>query len=81
MNENVKDVLLRALKTFWQATLATLILNAEELVESIPMGWQGIKPVLLSVAAGAIAAGLSAAYNGAIKPCLSAGKGCGEDES
>lgn len=65
-----KDWIVRALKTFWQAALSALLLNAEQIVHLIPQGWDVTKPVLISVATGALAAGFSALYNGLIKPQL-----------
>ena len=70
MKESVKDVLIRAFKTFWQATVATLIIAIPEVVDLIPAGWAALKPVLISAGVGAIAAGLSAAYNGVILPVI-----------
>ena len=66
----MKDVLIRALKTFWQAMLATLVVAIPEIVELVPQGWGVLKPVLISAGVGAIAAGFSAAYNGVILPII-----------
>ena len=65
-----KDWVTRALKTFWQAALSSLIINAETIISLIPNGWDALKPVLVSASIGALAAGLSALYNGLIKPLL-----------
>ena len=70
MNEQVKDILVRALKTFWQAGLASLCVAIPEIIELIPSGWNAIVPVLVSAGVGALAGGLSAAYNGVLKPLL-----------
>ena len=70
MKEQVKDVVIRALKTFWQSTLATLLITIPEIVELLPSGWKALQPVLISAGVGAIAAGLSAAYNGVILPFI-----------
>ena len=70
MKESVKDVLIRAGKTFWQATVAALVIAIPEVVELLPKGWEVTKPMLISVCVGAIAAGLSAAYNGVILPVV-----------
>ena len=64
----MNDILVRALKTFWQGALAALFVALPQIVELIPSGWVAIKPVLVSAATGALAAGLSALYNGVIKP-------------
>ena len=69
MSIQAKDVLIRALKTFWQAALASLAANFSILAEAL-MNEQAWKKVAISVAVGAIAAGLSAVYNGIIKPLL-----------
>lgn len=71
MKEKTKDVLIRAAKTFWQAALASIM-------AAIGSGAIGIeifqdntwKKVLVSIAIGAVASGLSAIYNGLIKPFL-----------
>lgn len=62
---NWKDTLTRALKTFWQAALAYLIAAVTGVNffdgEKDKTFWVGI-------GVAALAAGLSAAYNGVIKP-------------
>ena len=68
MNEKTKDVLERAIKTFWQAALASFIFAMPQINESLTAGWEVLKTVLLSVAIGAVSAGFSAAYNGVLKP-------------
>lgn len=65
-----KDVLERALKTFWQAALASLLFALPEIIELIPNGWEAIQPALISVGVGALAAGCSALYNGVFAPML-----------
>ena len=75
MKEKVKDVLIRAGKTFWQAMLATIVVAMPEIVELIPEGWVAVQPVLVSAGVGAVAAGLSAAYNGVIAPAIEKLKG------
>lgn len=68
MNEKIKDVAVRAFKTFWQTALASLIFAMPQIIENIYVGWEALKPVLISAGIGALAAGLSAAYNGVLKP-------------
>lgn len=68
MNEKTKDVLERAIKTFWQAALASLIFAMPQITENLGAGWEVFKTVLFSVAIGAVSAGFSAAYNGVLKP-------------
>lgn len=74
MSEKVKDILGKALKTFWQAGLASLCIAIPEIIELIPKGWDVVVPVLVSAGVGAIAGGLSAAYNGVILPLLEKNK-------
>ena len=70
MNEKIKNILIKAFKTFWQAGLASLCLAIPQIIELIPKGWDAIVPVLVSAGVGALAGGLSAAYNGVLKPLL-----------
>ena len=72
MNENRKDVLVRAGRTFWQAMLAYLLADAAVLQEAL-CDWSRGRHVLLTLTIGAVAAGLSAVYNAA----LTWGKGLG----
>ena len=69
-NEKVKDVIFRALKTFWQAALAYIILTVEPMIHNIEQfgSWEAVKNLLLSLALGALSAGLCALYNGLLKP-------------
>lgn len=70
MNFIKKDWVIRALKTFWQAALSALLIALPEIVNLIPNGWEAMQPVLISAGVGALAAGLSALYNGLIAPHL-----------
>lgn len=74
MKDSTKDVLIRALKTFWQAALASVMVSLPQIINLIPDGWDALKPVIMSAGVGAIAAGLSAVYNGLIKPRLEVSK-------
>ena len=74
-NSKFKDVLIRALKTFWQATASYIIVNINVIANAITAdlevgGFETLKSVGLSVGVGAIAAGLSALYNGVIRPLI-----------
>lgn len=69
MSEKTKDVLNRALKTFWQAALAYLLADISVLQTALTDVKAG-KRVLITLAVGAVAAGLSAVYNGLVKPLL-----------
>lgn len=65
--EKVKDVVIRALKTFWQSAVGfalTAITTAG--VTDI----SALKAIIGGVIASAIAAGASAAWNGVISPLL-----------
>lgn len=68
MNEKTKDVLIRALKTFWQSALGYLLADAALLREALV--WPFDRTVLVTLFVGAAAAGFSAIYNGVIKPML-----------
>lgn len=69
MKETIKDILIRALKTFWQAALAFAIVNSEILFTNVTeFDIEKLRKLGISVGVGAIAAGLSAMYNGVIKP-------------
>ena len=70
MKEKIKDVAIRALKTLWQTTLASLVVALPEIIELIPSGTDALIPVAVSAGIGALAAGLSAAWNGVIAPIL-----------
>lgn len=74
MNEKCRDVLLRAVKTFWQAALAYLLTDAALLKEALTAPGDG-KCMLFSLLIGAIAAGFSAIYNGLVRPALGNGHG------
>lgn len=68
MNEKTKDVLIRALKTFWQAALGYLLADAALLRAALTVPLKD--SILATLLAGAAAAGFSAIYNGIIKPML-----------
>lgn len=74
MSEKTKDVLIRAMKTFWQAALAYLLADVSVLQAALT-DWSTGKQVLISLAVGAAAAGASAVYNGLIKPLLEVKEG------
>ena len=60
-----KDIAVRALKTFWQSAIAFLVAS---------LGTQGLDlfegEVIGGLLIGALAAGISASWNGAIQPIL-----------
>ncbi len=72
MNGKAKDVLNRAVRTFWQAALAYLLADVTVLqaaLADLPAG----RRALLTLGVGAAAAGFSAVYNGLLRPLL---EGC-----
>lgn len=72
MKEQIKDIAIRALKTFWQAALAFAIINSEILFTDITaFDGEKLKQLGLTVGVGALAAGLSAVYNGVLRPLVS----------
>lgn len=68
MTEAKKDILTRALKTFWQASLSYLFVNMSVITNAVTHdltcgGLETIKEVAITVGVGALAAGFSAVYN------------------
>lgn len=57
----MKDIVIRALKTFWQAAVAYLVASLGQGVDLL----EG--EVIGGLLIGALAAGLSAVWNGAVK--------------
>ena len=70
LDSKIRDVIIRAVKTFWQSALASLLVAIPDIIDLIPGGWVAMKPVLVSAGVGALAAGLSAVYNGVIAPWI-----------
>lgn len=64
-----KDIAIRALKTFWQAAIAYLVAALSTGVDL----FEG--DVIGGLLIGALAAGISASWNGAIQPALDKYKG------
>lgn len=65
----MKDVAMRALKTFWQAAIAYLVAALSTGVDL----FEG--DVVGGLLIGALAAGISAAWNGVAQPVLDKAKG------
>lgn len=65
----MKDVAIRALKTFWQSAIAYLVATLSTGVDL----FEG--EVIGGLLIGALAAGLSASWNGAVQPILNKYKG------
>ena len=64
-----KDIAIRALKTFWQSAIAYLVAALSTGVDL----FEG--EVIGGLLIGALAAGISASWNGAIQPVLNRLKG------
>ena len=73
MSEKMKDVWLRALKTFWQAALGYLLADAALLREALTIPME--RSLWATLLAGAAAAGFSAIYNGLLKPMVEGHRG------
>ena len=73
MSERMKDVWLRALKTFWQAALGYPLADAALLREALTIPLE--RSLWATLLAGAAAAGFSAIYNGFFKPVLEGSHG------
>lgn len=71
MKENVKDILIRALKTFIQAVVAYLTTAFGSQIAGIEaFNFDTVKNLAISLIIGALAAGFSAVWNGVIQPSL-----------
>lgn len=64
-----KDIMVRALKTFWQTAIAYLLASLSQGADL----FEG--EVIGGLLIGALAAGLSASWNGAVQPVLNRLKG------
>ena len=64
-----KDIAIRALKTFWQSAIAYLVAALSTGVDL----FEG--EVISGLLIGALAAGISASWNGAVQPVLNRLKG------
>ena len=69
MSVKTRDVLTRAFKTFWQACIAYVIASITVL-QSALSGESTWAKVLITLGVGAVAAGLSAVWNGFVSPLL-----------
>lgn len=65
----MKDIAIRALKTFWQSAIAYLVATLSTGVDL----FEG--EVIGGLLIGALAAGISASWNGAVQPILNKYKG------
>ena len=64
-----KEVAVRAVKTFWQAAIAYLVATLGAGVDLFE------REVIGGILVGALAAGLSASWNGVVQPILDKSKG------
>lgn len=70
MSERTKDIIIRALKTFWQAALGYIIVDINALLVGIS-DFNITEEMLKTVAIGAVAAGCSAVWNSVLSPLFS----------
>ena len=66
-----KDVAIRALKTFWQAAIAYLVATFGTQMAGVDVfDLEAMKGVIGGLLIGALAAGISASWNGVCQPLL-----------
>ena len=66
-----KDVLIRAAKTFWQSGIAYIVASLGTEMSGVNVfDFDSMKGVLGGLLVGALAAGLSASWNGVVQPKL-----------
>ena len=71
-----KDVTVRALKTFWQSAIAYLVATFGTQMAGVDVfDLEALKSVLGGLLIGALAAGISASWNGVVQPRLDRLKG------
>lgn len=71
-----KDVAIRALKTFWQSSIAYLVATFGTQMAGVDVfDLEALKGVSAGLLIGALAAGISASWNGVIQPRLEKLKG------
>ena len=74
-----KDVAIRAMKTFWQSGVAYLIATFSTQMSGVDVfDLHDVQSVFGGLLIGAVAAGLSASWNGVIQPILEKYKGVSE---
>ena len=78
MKETFKDVADRAVKTFWQSGIAYVIATfSAQMGEVDVFDIQAVRGILAGILIGALAAGISASWNGVIQPVMNKLKGGG----
>lgn len=71
-----KDVAIRAMKTFWQSSLAYLVATFSTQMSRVDVfDLHDVQSVFGGLLVGALAAGLSASWNGVVQPILDKCKG------
>ena len=71
-----KDVAIRAMKTFWQSSVAYLVATFSTQMSGVDVfDLHNVQSVFGGLLIGALAAGISAAWNGIIQPILNNYKG------
>ena len=65
MNEKIRDLAVRALKTFAQAFISSVVANLTLLTDALGDNAR-LKSVAIAVGVGAFAAAISAAWNGVL---------------
>ena len=79
MKAETKVVALRALNAFWQSAIAYLVATFGTQMAGVDVfDIHALANVIAGLLIGALAAGLSAAWNGVIEPKLNAMKGGGD---
>lgn len=74
----MKDIINRAVKTFWQSSIAYLVASVGTHMSDIDvLDFDAVKGVVGVLLVGAIAAGISASWNGVVQPVLNRLKGGG----
>lgn len=71
-----KDVAVRAMKTFWQSAIAYLVATFSTQMSGIDVfDIHDVQSVFGGLLVGALAAGLSASWNGVVQPIIDKSKG------
>ena len=71
-----KDVAIRAMKTFWQSSIAYLLATFSTQMSGVDvLDLHDLQSVFGGLLIGALAAGLSASWNGVVQPILDKCKG------
>ena len=74
----MKDIINRAVKTFWQSSIAYLVASVGTQVSGVDvLDFEAVRSVVSVLLIGALAAGISASWNGVIQPVLNKLKGGG----